>query len=510
MRHLQLTREARMRRGRRGKWLRLAMGQALAFALLAVVPGQALGASAGVSGGTLSYVGGSEANGVTITLSGSDFVITDSGATINDAGGCPASGNQAVCPSGGVTAISVNVSGGDNTVAVDSAITIPARLDGGDGIDSLSGGSGDDVLVGLAGDDTLIGGAGNDTLNGGAGNDGLQGNEGSDTVSYVGALGGATQGVRVDLGVPGPQDTVGAGTDTISPGVENLNGSPFGDVLIGDAARNVFNGYGGNDEIFSRDGVGDEIFCGAGSADLVHLDSQDSIPQTDCERIDDGVPPLTVISSAPGDTRSTDVTFEFSATDTDGGPLTFQCTLDGAPWEPCTSPKSYTGLGRGSHTFSVRAIDQYGNADPTPPTRTFAIEFNPSPSAPPPPPVKIATPPRPASSFVLIAGQTIRISRKRVVSIRLNCSGNKDCTGRLTLLTAKRVKFRHRTGIVKLGSKKFSIRAPLTTRVSIRLSKAKYRLVKRLRRFEATVRVTDRDRAGRVRTSTRTVMLKVA
>ncbi len=71
---------------------------------------------------------------------------------------------------------------------------------------------------------------------------------------------------------------------------------------------------------------------------------------------------------------STEATFTFS---TDETGATFECSLDGAAFAACTSPQSYPGLGVGSHTFQVRAVDGAGNTDPTPDSFTWTV------SAPP-------------------------------------------------------------------------------------------------------------------------------
>jgi hypothetical protein len=84
----------------------------------------------------------------------------------------------------------------------------------------------------------------------------------------------------------------------------------------------------------------------------------------------DTTPPDTTIDSGPaGTTSSTAAQFTFSASE----PATFACRLDGAAFAACTSPKSYTGLAIGSHTFEVRATDGAGNVDASPASRTWTI-----------------------------------------------------------------------------------------------------------------------------------------
>ncbi len=85
----------------------------------------------------------------------------------------------------------------------------------------------------------------------------------------------------------------------------------------------------------------------------------------------DTTAPDTQISSGPVDTvASSTASFTFSSTEPGS---TFECRLDAAPYAPCSSPKSYTSLVDGSHTFRVRATDPAGNLDPTPAVRTWSI-----------------------------------------------------------------------------------------------------------------------------------------
>ncbi|HEU4348825.1 MAG TPA: Ig-like domain-containing protein [Actinoplanes sp.] len=85
----------------------------------------------------------------------------------------------------------------------------------------------------------------------------------------------------------------------------------------------------------------------------------------------DTTAPETAIDSGPtGTVTSGSASFTFSANEAGS---TFQCSLDGAAFVACTSPKAYSGLAEGGHTFSVYAVDPLGHADPTPATRTWTV-----------------------------------------------------------------------------------------------------------------------------------------
>ena len=88
-------------------------------------------------------------------------------------------------------------------------------------------------------------------------------------------------------------------------------------------------------------------------------------------RIESGSGPATLLDSGPsGTVSSSTATFTFSSSKPNS---TFACSLDGAAYGVCTSPKQYTELVPGSHTFRVRATDSSGNTDPTPAERTWTV-----------------------------------------------------------------------------------------------------------------------------------------
>jgi RHS repeat-associated protein len=85
----------------------------------------------------------------------------------------------------------------------------------------------------------------------------------------------------------------------------------------------------------------------------------------------DATPPDTTIASGPsGETKTPNVNFELEASEV---PSSFSCSLDEAPFTPCPSPRSLTGLAGGPHLFRVRAKDSTGNLDETPAERAFEV-----------------------------------------------------------------------------------------------------------------------------------------
>ncbi len=83
-------------------------------------------------------------------------------------------------------------------------------------------------------------------------------------------------------------------------------------------------------------------------------------------------PPETTIDSGPkGYENSSSASFAFSSSEPDSS---FMCSLDEAAFESCSSPKEYSSLNDGDHTFQVRAVNAAGNVDPTPANRAWTVD----------------------------------------------------------------------------------------------------------------------------------------
>ncbi|HET6943659.1 MAG TPA: hypothetical protein VFH89_16020, partial [Sphingomicrobium sp.] len=141
--------------------------------------------------------------------------------------------------------------------------------DGNDQANILTGNAGINVLAGAGGNDHLIGNAGNDSLQGDEGDDLLDGGDGTDSAGYD----RAETGVTVSLAINGPQNTGGAGIDTLIS-IEILGGSSHDDRLTASAAGNSLFGGSGNDLLFGSSGV-DELDGGAGSDIYVIVSAAD-------------------------------------------------------------------------------------------------------------------------------------------------------------------------------------------------------------------------------------------
>ena len=178
---------------------------------------------------------------------GNDTLIGGTGADTLIGGSGIDTADYSSSANGVTVNLATNVNtGGD---AQGDSLTGIENVTGSNYNDTLTGDGNDNTLSGGAGNDTLVGGAGNDALIGGAGNDTLVGGTGIDTADYS----SATAGVTVNLAIASAQNTIGAGTDTIS-GIENLTGARYNDTLAGNGNDNVITGDLGNDTLTGGNG----------------------------------------------------------------------------------------------------------------------------------------------------------------------------------------------------------------------------------------------------------------
>ena len=89
----------------------------------------------------------------------------------------------------------------------------------------------------------------------------------------------------------------------------------------------------------------------------------DPTPASYTWTVDTTAPETTITANPPDPSASASASFSFSGSEAGS---TFECQLDGGGFSACTSPKAYTGLSDGSHTFQVRATDAASNVDATP------------------------------------------------------------------------------------------------------------------------------------------------
>ena len=164
---------------------------------------------------------------------------------------------------GGAGMDTVSYSGSDEAVTVDLKTgTVKGGHAEGDvvmNVENVLGSGYGDILGGDSGANQLSGSGGGDVLEGGAGADWLDGGLGADTVSYS----GSGEAVTVDLEA-GTGKRGHAEGDVIAD-VENVLGSGYGDVLVGDGDANRLSGVDGDDRLSGRGG--DDVLEGGAGAD---------------------------------------------------------------------------------------------------------------------------------------------------------------------------------------------------------------------------------------------------
>lgn len=335
-----------------------------ATALLATAP-SALAGSVGRSGSdvVVDLAEDAGADDVRVLQDGAAIVVyTDAAPLLPCTPGAP---GTVRCATTGVARVLVRLGAGDDrasgrpsplTPVLEGPLSIPLRIEGGAGDDSIGDGDARDTLLGdegadtlraEAGDDMLDGGPGADTLSGGANADDLRGGEGTDRVSYA-AVSTPLRVTLDDRGDDGNQqpfegDNVHSDVEHVLGGAGNdeligndlpnaLLGGPGNDLLDGGGGFDDLDGESGDDRIQARDGNAERIDCGGG-ADAVVRDTFDSA--SGCEADDaspilqgdldaDGV-------TAPADCNDRDARIRPGAVDLPGNGVDENCDGRDAP-----------------------------------------------------------------------------------------------------------------------------------------------------------------------------------
>jgi Metallo-peptidase family M12B Reprolysin-like len=90
----------------------------------------------------------------------------------------------------------------------------------------------------------------------------------------------------------------------------------------------------------------------------------------------DQTDPNTTITSGPAEGSLLLATMAALGFSSNESPVTYTCTLDGAPQSCPSSPASLGGLSARTHRFTVAATDRAGNTDKTPASRIFTVPMD--------------------------------------------------------------------------------------------------------------------------------------
>jgi Ca2+-binding RTX toxin-like protein len=203
-----------------------------------------------------------------------DYIVGGPGDDAIDGGGGWDTSSYTDAPGPVTASLATGTASGDGH----DSLTGIEQLDGGPFGDTFSGDAGNNGFNVFGGDDTVFAGGGDDWVNGGDGNDSISGNDGNDYLTGGGGDdtidGGAGWDTSAYLDAPGPVraslaagTAVGDGEDTLT-GIEQLDGSPFGDTFTGDAGNNGFNTFGGDDSVMA--GAGDDWANGGDGNDSLY------------------------------------------------------------------------------------------------------------------------------------------------------------------------------------------------------------------------------------------------
>jgi serralysin len=136
-----------------------------------------------------------------------------------------------------------------------------------DSIENIRGSGRVDALYGTDQANTILGRDGDDFIEGRGGADILDGGAGEDTALYTSSTSGVSIDLRQEL-----QSLGDAASDRLRS-IEHVDGSAFGDTIVGNSGVNHLNGSDGDDRIDG--GFGNDILMGGQNTDTVSFETWD-------------------------------------------------------------------------------------------------------------------------------------------------------------------------------------------------------------------------------------------
>lgn len=318
---------------------------------------------------------------LTVTASGADYVVADNGgSTIVPGAGCVSITTTSAACSGSITEASFTLLDGDDSLNQTTALNTTAY--GGVGADSLTSAGGEDILDGGDNNDALNPGSGADYAIGGAGDDAIQIRDGGQADIGDCGLGFADTATadqpdyvqdceQVQYGAPvsitaGPAN--GSSTSDSTPEFSFSSSEPGttfrcsvdGAAFTTCSSPTTLTALSDGSHSFAVAGV--DGFGYQGSA------------ATRTFTVDTVQPSVSVTSPAQGavlTTQNVSMAFTVSA-----DAVSRTCRMDSGTIETsCVSPKTYSFLTEGSHTFTLTASDAAGNVATA--VRSFLVDTTP-------------------------------------------------------------------------------------------------------------------------------------
>jgi hypothetical protein len=187
------------------------------------------------------FLSGGKGNDELFGNAGDDFLSGGPGDDTLDGGSGFDSASFATATNG-VRINLINGSVFDGDGGNDTFISIE-QIEGSNHDDEIIGDDANNVIDGLKGDDFISGGDGNDFLIGGLGADTLNGNGGRDGTSYL----DSPAAVYIDLARNLARG--GNANGDVLTSIEDIQGSIYNDILIGNGSDNLLGGTDGDDKL---------------------------------------------------------------------------------------------------------------------------------------------------------------------------------------------------------------------------------------------------------------------